>query len=206
MITTAKNLKIDVWALLSVVPNVLLWFCSYAYRTIRNSFFLVRGPMRLLILFLSFGLCACRSDRPTADPATREVDSVVAQYYRDMSDRNWTAYRDHFWPQATLTTVWQPPGEVEPRVVVTTIESFLASTAQGPDSKPIFEERLLSNETRVLANLAHVWARYEARFGDSSSVMTWRGIDAFTWMKYDGRWRIVSVAYTDEPGENRGAP
>lgn len=162
--------------------------------------------MRLLILLLVAGFFACRSDQPGSDPATREVDSLVAQYYREMSARNWSAYRDHFWPQATLTTVWQPPGEAEPKVVVTTIESFLANTAQGPDSKPIFEERLLSNETRVVADLAHVWARYEARFGDSSSVMTWRGIDAFTWMKHDGRWRIVSVAYTDEPGEMRGAP
>jgi hypothetical protein len=162
--------------------------------------------MRPLILCLSIGLCACRSDRPTADPAARELDSVVAQYYHDMSARDWAAYRDHFWPQATLTTVWRTPGEAEPRVAVMTIESFLASIAEGPDSKPIFEERLLSHETRVVANLAHVWDRYEARFGDSASILTWRGIDAFTWMKHVGRWRIVSVAYTDEPGEQRGAP
>lgn len=162
--------------------------------------------MRILLVLVLIGCYACQSDRPTADPAVSEVDSVVAQYYRDMSARDWAAYEDHFWPQATLTTVWQPPGESEPRVVVTTIESFLASTDQGPDSKPIFEERLLSNQTRVVSNLAHVWARYEARFGDSASVMTWRGNDAFTWMKHGGRWRIVSVAYTDEPGEQRGAP
>lgn len=162
--------------------------------------------MRLLMLCLSVGLCSCQPEQRVADPVVREVDSVVAQYYRDMSARDWVAYRGHFWPQATLTTIWQPPDEPQPRVVVTSIESFLSSTAQGPDSKPIFEERLLSNETRVVANLAHVWARYEARFGDSSSVMTWRGIDAFTWMKHDGRWKIVSLAYTDEPGDKRGAP
>jgi hypothetical protein len=38
-----------------------------------------------------------------------------------------------------------------------------------------------------------------ARFGDSTDVATWRGIDAFTLMKHDGRWRIVSLAYTDAP-------
>jgi hypothetical protein len=27
----------------------------------------------------------------------------------------------------------------------------------------------------------------------------WRGIDAFTLMQHDGRWRIVALAYTDAP-------
>jgi len=131
---------------------------------------------------------------------------AVAQYYLDMSSRNWEAYASHFWPHATLATVWQPPGEDTPRVVVTSIEEFLEHTDEGPDSKPIFEERLLSQEVRVLNNLAHVWAHYEARFGDSTSVFTWRGYDAFTWMKHDSTWRIVALAYTDEPGEKRAAP
>ncbi|MBW3554544.1 MAG: nuclear transport factor 2 family protein [Gemmatimonadetes bacterium] len=43
--------------------------------------------------------------------------------------------------------------------------------------------------------LAQAWARYEARFGDPGDVAEWSGIDAFTLMKHDGRWRIVSLAY-----------
>jgi len=43
------------------------------------------------------------------------------------------------------------------------------------------------------------WARYTARFGDPGSVRTWKGIDAFTLMRHEGRWRIVSLAYTDVP-------
>jgi len=57
----------------------------------------------------------------------------------------------------------------------------------------------------LTGNLAHVWARYEATFGDSASVATWRGVDAFTWMKHDGRWQIVALAYTDETGAPSGA-
>jgi hypothetical protein len=44
-----------------------------------------------------------------------------------------------------------------------------------------------------------MWAHYTARSGDSTDVATWRGLDAFTLMKHDGRWRIVALAYTDAP-------
>ena len=164
--------------------------------------------MRLLLVAALLLLAGCEVHR--APPAAvggddRMVREQVAQYYRDMSARDWSAYGAHFWPGATLTTVWQPPGEPAPRVAITTIDQFLAQTGAGPDSKPIFEERLVAQEVRLSGNLAQVWARYEATFGDSVSVSTWRGIDAFTWMKHDGRWRIVALAYTDESGEPSGA-
>jgi len=160
--------------------------------------------MRRYLLAGLLLLAACEIRRsPPALPAGEEqrVRDEVARYYQDMSARDWRAYESHFWPGATLTTVWQPPAERAPRVAIMTIADFLASTGAGPDSKPIFEERLLAQEVRLMGNLAQVWARYEARFGDSTSVATWRGIDAFTWMKHEGRWRIVALAYTDETGQ-----
>jgi len=163
--------------------------------------------MRLAVLALVLFACTVRrAEPPPGNPDEAAIRSAVARYYADMSARNWPAYAAHFWPRATLTTVWQPPGEQGPRVVVATIDEFLARTAEGPDSKPIFEERLLAQDARVTGNLAQVWARYEARFGDSSNVATWRGVDAFIWMKHAGEWRIVALAYTDEPGTTRGAP
>lgn len=147
-------------------------------------------------------------DQSTVDPsaAERELREAVVQYYADMSARNWQAYAKHFWPHATLTTVWQPPGESSPRVVITSIEEFLKHTAEGPDSKPIFEERLLGQEPRIVGKLANVWAHYQVRFGDSAKVSSWRGYDVFTWMKHDSTWRIVALAYADEPGDKRAAP
>lgn len=159
-----------------------------------------------LALLLLSGCTVRRAPPATPNPDEEAVRVAVQQYYRDMSARDWPAYAAHFWPRATLTTVWQPPGESAPRVVVTSIDTFLAMTGQGPDSKPVFEERLLGQDVRVTGNLAHVWARYEARFGDSASVRTWRGVDAFTWVKHDETWRIVALAYTDDPAQPRGAP
>jgi hypothetical protein len=148
-----------------------------------------------------FAACASES-RPANqadDTAREEVIEAVESYYADFSARDWDRFSGHFWPSATLTTVWQKPGENAPRVVTTTVLEFVRLAPQGPDSKPIFEERMDSSDVRIAGNLAHVWAHYTARFGDSTDVATWHGIDAFTLMKHDGHWRIVALAYTDAP-------
>lgn len=164
------------------------------------------GLARALHLGLAL-LAACSSPPRAVVPAREaELREQLSCYYRDFSARDWEAYRKHFWPSATLTTVWQPRGEPAPRVVLTPIEDFLAHTAEGPDSQPIFEERMLTAEMELTGNVAQVWAHYEARFGSADAVQTWRGIDAFTWMQHEGEWRIVSLAYGDLPGEERGAP
>ena len=36
----------------------------------------------------------------------RELLSEIDAYYSDLSDCDWDAFRDHFWPGATITTTW----------------------------------------------------------------------------------------------------
>lgn len=122
----------------------------------------------------------------------------VRSYYRDFSARDWSAYAAHFWPGATMSTVWTPPGEAQPRVMVMSVPEFVRQAPLGPGSKPVFRERMLGAEVRLGRNLAHVWAHYEVQFGTPDSLAVWRGIDAFTLMAHGGRWRIAALAYTDE--------
>ena len=130
-----------------------------------------------------------------AGSARDEVLEELRQYYADFSERDWERFSSHFWEGATLTTVYQPAGESVPRVVVTSVPDFVAQAPQGPGSKSIFEEKMQEAEVRVTGNLAQAWASYSARFGDPGEVMEWTGVDAFTLMKHEGRWRIVSLAY-----------
>lgn len=159
------------------------------------------SPLRALGPVLLLALASCVAPR-SGD--TVQVRDAVQRYYQVFSAREWPTYRDQFWPQATLTTVWQPPGASAPDVVVTTIEDFLAHTDEGPDAQPVFEERLLAAEITVVGDLAMVWARYEAAFGTPDALVQWQGVDAFTWLRFGGEWRIVSVAYQSEL--DRGAP
>lgn len=156
------------------------------------------------VLVLLFAGCGAPADEDpdtegAADPSGRaEVLAELEAYYTDFSARDWEVFSDHFWPGATITTVWQPPEEASERVVVQTIPEFVARAPEGPGSREIFEETMQGAEVRVTGDLAQAWARYSARFGDPGEVMEWEGTDAFTLMKHDGRWRIVSLAFAGD--------
>lgn len=166
-------------------------------------------PTAGVIAFLAFSITPVNTafgqepsawPAPTPDSLREQVTRELARYYGDLSARDWSAFADHFWPDATLTTIWMPPGEAAPRIETTTVPEFVRQAPLGPDSKPIFEERMLDVAVTGYANLAQAWVRYEARFGEPGDVIEWRGVDAVTLMKHDGRWRIVSLSYTNEDG------
>ncbi|HLG13824.1 MAG TPA: nuclear transport factor 2 family protein [Blastocatellia bacterium] len=170
----------------------------------------VRRWSAFVVILILFGGCSSKSHTSQqgsdssfqqlapGDPVREEVLKELTDYYEHFSQRDWQKFSDHFWPGATITTVWQPPGEPAARVVVTSIPDFVKQAPQGPGSKPIFEERMLRGEVRAFGNLAHVWAHYNARFGDPEKVDEWTGFDAFTLMKHDGRWKIVALGFTGE--------
>lgn len=143
------------------------------------------------ILLTAFAFCACDS------PGEKEVHDRIQQYYTDFSNRDWEAFENYFYPSATLTTIWQKPGDDTSRVHITPLNEFLANTDQGPDSQPIFQEWMKDFEVRIEGDLAQAWVHYGAKFGTEEELMEWEGIDAFTLLKYNGEWKIVSIAYTD---------
>lgn len=133
-----------------------------------------------------------------SDSLTLILENRIRNYYRVMSDRNWEAYRNFFWPEATLTTVWQAPEDTEPRVHISTISEFIEATPEGPDSQPIFEETPVDIEVDVRGSLAIAWVSYKAKFGSEEHLMEWSGTDIFTWMKHKDEWRIVALAYSSD--------
>lgn len=140
-----------------------------------------------------------RADATVPDTvALGEVRLELERYYSDLSARDWTAVASHFWEGATLVTVRQPPGEPAPRVLMLTLPEFIRQAPAGPGSLPVFEKRLVGMEARMHGDLAQVWARYEARAGRPDSLRTWRGVDAFTLMRHEARWRIVTLAYSGD--------
>ena len=92
-----------------------------------------------------------------------EIMAELTSYYKDFSDRHWNRFATHFWPGATITTIWAPSGETARRVVASTVEQFVAEAALGPDSKSIFSERMGESEIHLHGNLAIVWAAIGVR-------------------------------------------
>ena len=84
--------------------------------------------------------------------------------------------------------------------MVTSVPDFVAQAPEGPGSREIFEERMVSASIQVSGNVAQAWVRYDARFGDPGQVAEWSGIDAFTLIRHRGEWRFTSLAYVADGG------
>ena len=126
------------------------------------------------------------------------IQSFLEDYYQAMSDRDWEEYRQFFLPQARLTTVWQDDDDSEPMLFDSSIDEFIAQTPQGPDSQPIFEEKMTSSKITVKGGLAQAWVGYDAKFGSPDSLMEWSGYDLFSLLRYQDTWKITSLTYGSE--------
>ena len=149
----------------------------------------------VLLLFCTACFNEPKVEIPQLSPEEQVIQNFLEQYYTTMSDRNWPAYQAMFWKNATLTTTWQKPGDSTAAVHITTIDEFIAQTPQGPDSQPIFEERMQEAEIEVRGNLARAWVSYTAKFGTEEQLHEWEGLDLFTLMRKNDQWRIVALAY-----------
>jgi glutathionylspermidine synthase len=115
-----------------------------------------------------------------------------------MSQRDWNAYKAFFADKAILTTIWQEPNDLEPKVLTNSITEFLAQTENGPDSQPIFGERPIKINITREGNLANAWVYYEAKFGTEDNLLQWKGYDLFSLLKFNGKWHIISITYLSD--------
>jgi hypothetical protein len=153
---------------------------------------------RILIAFFFLCQISC-SDRSGSgqdfDSSEREVHQFLEIYYQTFSNRDWLEFRELFVDNAILTTVWQEDSASSPAIHTNTISEFLAQTKEGPDSQPVFEERMVSAKISVKQNLAQAWVEYDAKFGSKESIQEWSGYDLISLIRFDGQWKIVSIVF-----------
>ena len=153
----------------------------------------------LVILGSLLFLSSCdNNNSANGNTEIKEVENFIVEYYEVMSSRNWSAYQDFFADKAILTTVWHESSDADPQIFTNTISEFVAQTANGPDSKPIFEEKPLTIEVELKNNLASVWAKYEAKFGSANELVEWEGYDLFSLLKHNDKWYITSITYLSD--------
>ncbi len=149
-----------------------------------------------------FSLALLSCDDNTTDTSynlkTKEVEAFIVNYYEVMSSRNWSAYQDLFSEKATLTTIWLDTSDTSPLVFTNTISEFVAQTANGPDSQPIFEEKPIMIDVDIKNNIASVWVKYEAKFGNENELIEWKGYDLFSLLKLNDKWYITSINYVSD--------
>jgi hypothetical protein len=154
------------------------------------------------LVFLLLTACGHKTDpgpRPEINVKEKEeIKDMLSRYYADMTRRDWKKFREYFWDSATITTIWQKPGDSKEKVNVITIDEFIRETPYGPDSKPIFEETMTGVDITVNNDLAVAWAAYQAKFGTNDSLAVWKGKDLFSIMRHRGQWKIVALSFEKE--------
>jgi len=158
----------------------------------------VKSILILPIIFISI---QCRNTPQESDQNKQEqqnIEAILQSYYQSMSDRDWASYRRFFSAEATLTTIWTAEGASTPQIHTNTITEFLAQTGEGPDSQPIFEEKMTKSEITCKGNLAQAWVNYEAKFGSKDSLLEWKGLDLFSFIRHNDEWKIVSLVFEAE--------
>ena len=123
----------------------------------------------------------------------KAVKAVVMQLFEGMQKHDSTMIRACFHSSARMQSIGadRKTGVVglttEP-----TIDSFVKSIGSIPMNVSI-EERVLSYEIRVDAQMATAWTPYELYVNQKRQHC---GVDAFQFFKTDKGWKIISIADT----------
>lgn len=137
-------------------------------------------------------LAACAAPPPPPpkpDPAIEEVSVEIWQMYADLSARDWEKFAGHF-AEGAVVIFKTRKGVAQ----VTSIVDFNARNQKAVAGKEVFGEDCEGLDVRVHRDLAHAWSRFRGRVGTKEKVDTWSGIDAYTLLRLDGKWKIVAIA------------
>lgn len=151
---------------------------------------LAKGPVRFggLGVFVSMALIAAPAASRGQSPERDAVLGAVQELFDAMAARDTARAASVLMPQAIFFAV--RPG-AEP--TATAAPAFLERLA---GAEVPWLERLWSPTVSVHQDVAMVWAPYDFMRGDEFSHC---GVDAFTLVRSDGRWRISAATYTVEP-------
>ena len=138
------------------------------------------------LLFLSHLIKAQSEDE-------KAVKAVVVQLFDGMQKHDSTMIRACFHPSARMQSIGtnRKTGALD-LTTENSIDGFVKQIGSLPASVKI-EERVLSYEIRVDAQMATAWTPYELYVNEKRQHC---GVDAFQFYKTDKGWKIIALADT----------
>lgn len=121
-------------------------------------------------------------------PSDPSVESEIRQMYADLSARKWKEFEDHFAPGAVVILGGRPIPVAE----------FNAKNRKALENATDFAETCEALEVRVHKDTAQAWSRFRGTVTRNGETRTWSGVDAYTLVRVDGRWKIAAIAVSTE--------
>lgn len=123
----------------------------------------------------------------------KAVKAVVVQLFDGMQKHDSTMIRACFHPSARMQSIGinRKTGALD-LTTENSIDGFVKQIGSLPASVKI-EERVLSYEIRVDAQMATAWTPYELYVNEKRQHC---GVDAFQFYKTDKGWKIIALADT----------
>lgn len=133
---------------------------------------------------------------PEGDPVLAEVRGVLEAFYAAYNAREWKLARTYFWDGATITEVRIRDDQPTPGVSVSSVAEFFDELSQEGAAGPLGFRGSLEGApaVRIASNVAQAWCPFRASFGGPQQSMSWRRVDAFTFVLHEGSWKISSLA------------
>jgi hypothetical protein len=162
----------------------------------------LRRTALCLGLLLAAG-CHIEDHTPTGSRRDEAaVQSLVALYARTLSERDWSAARALFWPDAWYSGPMLPAaGTGHQAVPIDLALSLIARRVEGVGMDR-FDVRVLRSDYRQEGDLAAVWLTTRRLLPVAGSVVDGEWTEHLVLRRIDGDWRILSLAAT---ASRRGA-
>jgi hypothetical protein len=154
----------------------------------------------LCLGLLAIAGCRIEDHTPTGSRRDEEaVQSLVTGYARTFSERDWSAARALFWPDASYSGPLLPITTAAPQAVP--IDFALGAIARRLEGLGLqrFDLRVLRADFRQEGELAGVWMTTRRRLPVAGDVVEGDWIEHLVLRRIDGEWRILSVAATAAP-------
>jgi hypothetical protein len=144
-------------------------------------------------LILLFALLFISAFAKAQSEDEKAVKAIVVQLFDGMQKHDSTMIRACFHPSARMQSIGtnRKTGTLE-LTTENSIDGFIKQIGSLPASLKI-EERVLSYEIRVDAQMATAWTPYELYVNEKRQHC---GVDAFQFYKTDKGWKIIALADT----------
>ncbi len=158
----------------------------------------MKTMVALFALLLGFSRVVAATDSAASEAERVAVVQIVQGFFDALQHKNGEALRVLCQPGAQFVSGRETPEGY--RVKSRPVEADIARLAESKDR---WLERMWTPTVHVEGRIAVVWTRYDFH---NNGKLSHNGTDCFTLMKTDVGWKIVSLAYSVEPGTQTENP